>query len=387
MAFELAQKPISRLRRYRLLAPSAGLRVSPLGLGSMAFGEKWLLDRSAVLGKCEKPTVFEILDFFYEQGGNFIDTANNYQEGESEAWIGEWMVARSNREELIIATKYSSAYTQDGSESTIRANRGGNATKSMVQSLEKSLQRLQTRYVDILYVHYWDFTTSIPELMQSLNHLVASGKVLYLGVSDTPAWIVVKANEYARHHGLRQFSMYQGRWSAAQRDMETDIVPMCQAEGMAIVPWGTLGGGKLKHPRDHDPTQGRQFPDPPKEMRKIGEKIRNLAEQMKTHPTALALAYIMSKAPYTFPIVGVRTVEQLKQNLQALELQIDEGTVRAIDQCVPFDTRFPLSFLAGENIKGAFGPEDVYFTKECGTFDFPARPRAIPNYREETGDV
>lgn len=169
--------------------------------------------------------------------------------------------------------------------------------------------------------------------------------------------------------------MYQGRWSAAQRDMETDIVPMCQAEGMAIVPWGTLGGGKLKHSRDHDPTQGRQFPDPPKEMRKIGEKIRNLAEQMKTHPTALALAYIMSKAPYTFPIVGVRTVEQLKQNLQALELQIDEGTVRAIDQCVPFDTRFPLSFLAGENIKGAFGPEDVYFTKECGTFDFPARPR------------
>lgn len=191
------------------------------------------------MGKCDKKTSFEILDYFYENGGNFIDTANNYQGEESETWLGEWMTERKNRDEMIVATKFTTYYPV--APKGIKANFQGNHAKSLRVSLEASLKKLQTDYIDLLYVHWWDFTTSLPELMQSLHHVVAAGKVIYLGISDTPAWIVSKANQYARDHALTQFSVYQGHWSAAARDFERDILPMCEAEGMALAPWGALG--------------------------------------------------------------------------------------------------------------------------------------------------
>lgn len=147
-----------------------------------------------MLGKFDKQSAFDILDYFNEHGGNFIDTANNYQDEQSEMWIGEWLESRGVRDEMVISTKYSNGY--------LRYKRGvsqssftGNSTKSMVMSVEASLKKLRTSYIDIFYVHWWDFTTSVPEVMQSLNQLVVSGKVLYLGISDTPAWVVSKANE------------------------------------------------------------------------------------------------------------------------------------------------------------------------------------------------
>jgi aryl-alcohol dehydrogenase-like predicted oxidoreductase len=140
------------------------------------------------------------------------------------------MEKRKNRDQMVIATKFTTSY-RAGHDDEIIINSTGNGTKSLHLSLNASLKKLKTDYIDLLYVHWWDFTCSIPELMQSLNVMVNQGKVLYLGISDTPAWIVSKANEYARQNGLRQFSVYQGRWSAEHRDFERDIVQMCAAEG------------------------------------------------------------------------------------------------------------------------------------------------------------
>lgn len=185
MAFEMAGKPSTLLGHHRLLAPSAAVRVSPLCLGGMSFGEAW----KDWMGSCDKKTTFEILDFFKQSGGNFIDTASNYQNEESERWIGEWMRERGNRDEMVIATKFTTAYkTYKSHDKIIQSNFCGNNAKAMRHSVHASLQKLQTDYIDLLWLHWWDYTTSIPEVMHALNDLVVNGKVIYLGVSDTPAW-------------------------------------------------------------------------------------------------------------------------------------------------------------------------------------------------------
>lgn len=148
---------------------------------------------------------------------------------------------------ISIATKYTTGFrTAHRDTEPLQSNFVGNSMKSMRVSVEHSLKKLQTDYIDLLYLHWWDFTSSVEEVMHGLNNLVASGKVLYLGVSDTPAWVVVKANDYARAHGLRPFSVYQGRWNAGFRDLEREVIPMCRDQGMAIAPWAPLGAGKFK---------------------------------------------------------------------------------------------------------------------------------------------
>lgn len=148
---------------------------------------------------------------------------------------------------ISIATKYTTGFrTAHRDTEPLQSNFVGNSMKSMRVSVERSLKKLQTDYIDLLYLHWWDFTSSVEEVMHGLNNLVTSGKVLYLGVSDTPAWVVVKANDYARANGLRPFSVYQGRWNAGFRDLEREIIPMCRDQGMAIAPWAPLGAGKFK---------------------------------------------------------------------------------------------------------------------------------------------
>jgi len=283
----------------------------------MNFGEAW----KPFMGECTKETAFEMLDHFYSNGGNFIDTANNYQGEESEMWIGEWMKKRKNRDEMVVATKFTTCWPGAQKSVGIKANYQGNHSKSLKISLEASLEKLQTTYVDLLYIHWWDFTTSIPELMQSLHHLVAAGKILYLGISDTPAWVVSKANEYARQQGLTQFSVYQGHWSAAQRDFERDILPMCEAEGMALAPWGALGRGNFRAAADYGTArdEGRKTAPPTEEIKKVSAVLERLAKEKGTQITSVALAYVMRKAPYVFPIVGGRKVEHLKGNIEGTE--------------------------------------------------------------------
>ena len=215
----------------------------------------------------------------------------------------------------------------------------------------------------------WDFTVSIPELMLSLNQLVLAGKVLYLGVSDTPAWVVSKANEYARNHGLRQFVVYQGRWSAAQRDFERDIIPMCAAEGMGIAPWGALGGGMFKSDEDRKKEEGRKMGGPSENQIKVSKKLEEIAKEKNTAITSVALAYIIQKAPYVFPICGGRKVEHLKGNIEALGLELTEQQVEEIEDAGEFDVGFPLSFL-GSGKGGAKGPADVWLSNMSGQYDF-----------------
>lgn len=331
------------------------------------------------MGECGKETSFEILDTFKSLGGNFIDTAIGYQDGESEEWLGDWMALRKCRDEMIIATKYSSAY-QMHEKNKIQSNFGGNSAKSLHVSVHKSLERLQTPYIDILYLHWWDYATSIPEVMHSLNDLVACGKVLYLGISDTPAWVVSKANEYARQNGLRQFVVYQGKWNAALRDFERDIIPMCKAEGMALLPYGTLGQGRFQteaaFKQREKENLGRQGM-PSSVERRVSLTMESLAIAKNTTLTGIALAYVMHKAPYVFPIVGGRKVEHIKSNVEALKINLSKEDITKIEESYRFDPGFPHTFLSGtlfgdelDKPKVAEGPQDVWLTKIMGTFDW-----------------
>ncbi|OAG44394.1 hypothetical protein AYO21_01390 [Fonsecaea monophora] len=346
-------RPHSLLGYHRQLAPAASLKVSPLCLGAMNLGEAW----KYFMGAVDKTVAFEILDCFYERGGNFIDTASDYQDGESEAFIGEWMAARGNRDEMVISTKYGTGWKKHLKGDVIQTNFGGLNAKNLRHSLDASLRKLQTDFVDILYVHWWDYAANIPEIMHALNDVVAQGKVLYLGISATPAWIVARANEYARCHNLRPFVIYQGRWSAACRDLEREIIPMCRAEGMAIGPWGVMEGGKFKakEEREAGAVRGRLYPGSEAELR-VSEALEAIAQRKQARLTGIALAYVMHKTPYVFPVVGARTPEQLKQNIEALSVSLSRHDIEEIESVAAFDRGFPYNLLMLDN---QAQPEDI----------------------------
>lgn len=382
MAFPIPPPPKTALGYHRILSPSAGVRVSPLCLGAMNFGDAW----KGFMGECDKKTTFEILDYFFENGGNFIDTANNYQGEESEEWLGEWMKARNNRDQIVLATKFTTGYPSGKGGETIKSNFQGNHAKSLKASVAASLRKLQTDYIDLLYLHWWDFSTSIPEVMQSLHHLVQSGKVTYLGVSDTPAWVVSKANQYARDHALTQFCVYQGRWSAADRDFERDIIPMVRDEGMALAPWGALGGGAFKTDDEKAKGEGRNMRAQSDNQRAVTVVLDRLAKAKGTLITSVALAYVMHKAPYVFPIVGGRKVSHLKGNIDALTLELTKDEIREIEDAVPFDVGFPSSmlfeFFGQQKWHSEMSTFDIPLVKSAGYLDTvqhvqPIKPRKI----------
>ncbi|KAH8682760.1 NADP-dependent oxidoreductase domain-containing protein [Tricladium varicosporioides] len=385
--FPPAPAPESLLFRHRQLSPTASIKVSPICLGAMNFGNA----HKQRMGECNKETTFSILDTFKFLGGNFIDTANGYQDGESEEWVGEWLTARGCRDEMVIATKYTSAF-QLYEKKKIQSNFVGNGAKSLKVSVALSLERLQTSYIDILYLHWWDYATGIPEVMHSLNDLVVAGKVLYLGVSDTPAWVVTKANQYARDNGLRQFVVYQGMWNAAMRDFERDIIPMAKDEGMALLPYACLGGGKFqtaegfKEREKNNPGRGGKVKTVYKDVSKV---LEELAVAMNTAVTSIAMAYVLHKAPYVFPLVGGRKVEHIKGNVEALKISLSDEEIERIDGTYYFDHGFPHTFLSGtlfgdENDKPGMpkGPGDVWLTNVAGTFDWVEGPKPIPAFKK-----
>ncbi|WWC65012.1 uncharacterized protein I303_107626 [Kwoniella dejecticola CBS 10117] len=339
-------EPDTELRRYRLLSPSAGIRVSPLCLGAMSIGDQW---KGFMGNGLDYSQSEEFLDFFYKAGGNFIDTANNYQDEQSEIIIGEWMEKRGIRDEIVLATKYTTfpLDRKEGRFEGIGANYVGNAKKSLKLSVEASLKKLRTDYIDLLYVHWWDYSTSIPELMQSLNDLVMSGKVLYLGISDTPAWIVSQANEYARSHGLAQFVVYQGAWSLAQRDLERDIIPMARANGMSIAPWNTLGAGKFKTPEEIEERKKagtlRSGLEPTPQQVEAAKALKEVADELGGNVKLpnVALAWARHRVADCFPIVGGTSIDNLKSNIDALSIKLTPEQVEKLTNAVEFDFGFP----------------------------------------------
>jgi len=210
--------------------------------------------------------------------------------------------------------------------------------------------------------------------MQSLHQLVLAGKVLYLGISDTPAWVVSKANEYARCHGMKQFSVYQGRWSAAMRDFERDIIPMARAEGMGLAPWGALGGGTFKSEKQRRSHEGRQTQASQDQVR-VSQVLEAIGERKGSIITSVALAYVMHKAPYVFPIVGGRTIDHLKANIEALTLSLDEKDIEEIESAIPFELGFPHNFLWKQSVPDH--PGKVWIMDMAGTFDRVPLPKPI----------
>ena len=347
-----APEPPTELGRYRILSPSAGIRVSPLCLGAMSIGSAW----SEFMGSMSKEQSFELLDAYFEKGGNFIDTANNYQNEESETWLGEWMAARKNRDRLVLATKFTTDYKSHEYGKGKVVNFSGNHKKCLHMSIRDSLIKLQTDYIDILYVHWWDWSSSIEEIMDSLHILVQQGKVLYLGISDTPAWVVSAANTYARAHGKTPFVIYQGRWNAIIRDFEREIIPMARHFGMALAPWDVLGQGKFKTPKEVEERKKsgetlRSFwnADQTENEIKISEALAKVAAEHGIESiTAIALAYIFYKYPYVYPIVGGRKVSYLEDNIQSLSIKLTEKQVEYLESVTSFDIGFPQNLTGHE---------------------------------------
>ncbi|KAF4840849.1 putative aryl-alcohol dehydrogenase AAD14 [Colletotrichum siamense] len=375
-------EPPTELGRYRILSLKCGLRVSPLQLGGMSIGDAW----SSFMGSMNKEQAFELLDAFVAAGGNFIDTANDYQNEQSEAWLGEWMKLRGNRDQLVIATKFTSEYRSHSLGKGKTPNHCGNHRRSLHMSVRDSLAKLQTDWIDILYLHWWDHTTSIEEVMDSMHALVDQGKVLYLGISDTPAWIVGAANTYASLQGKTPFCIYQGRWNVMNRDFEREIIPMARHFGMALAPWDVLGAGKFQSKKELD------------ERKKRGESLRSLfsgdmtenqtAEEVRMSEvlaevaaehgiesvTAVALAYVLSKTPNVFPLVGGRKVKYLEDNIQALRIRLTEDQVRRLEAVRPFDPGFPSNFI-GEDPKVSGQPSALL--SRAGPLAFVQSSRAI----------
>lgn len=378
-------KPKTHLGYHRVLAPVAGVRVSPLCLGAMNFGENW----KQFMGECTKDTAFGMMDYFFENGGNFIDTSNNYQGEESEEWIGEWMKSRGNREQMVIATKYTTCFPNPTGPNPPKwmVNYQGQHTKSLRVSVEASLRKLQTDYIDLLYIHWWDFTTGIEEVMQSLNQMVATGKVLYLGISDTPAWVVAKANQYARDHGLRGFSVYQGKWSAADRDFERDIIPMCRDEGMALAPWGALGQGQFLTEADRKTKEGGRQNKATENHLKVSAALEEISKKRNNVPlTSLALAYVMHKYPYVYPIVGGRNIKHLEGNVAALELELTDEEVKQIDDSTNFEVGFPMNFIfefgGNQKYRTDMNGKDVGLLRAAANLDTVEYPRPIKPHKD-----
>ncbi|KAF5340611.1 hypothetical protein D9611_007423 [Ephemerocybe angulata] len=362
--------PKSKLGVYRKLSTLAGVHVSPIVLGGMSIGDKW---HEYGIGSMSKEDSFKLLDAYYGLSGNFIDTANFYQNGTSEQFIGEWAEGRGIRDQLFIATKYTNNTKLFDTSVEQRVLYGGNNAKSMYLGIDNSLKNLRTTYVDLFYVHWWDYTTNIPELMQALHALVVARKVIYLGISDAPAWVAAKANQYARDHALTPFSVYQGHWNILDRSIERDILPMARDEGMAIAPWGVLAGGKFR--TDAEEERRRQTGEHGRKMisadwertpdeKKVCQALEKVAAEVGAkHIGSIAIAYVMHKTTFVFPIIGGRKVEHLEANLEALDISLTTEHLKYLDSIIPFDLGAPHS---------VFGVGDGYtiLNEANGRMDF-----------------
>ncbi|KAF9465835.1 NADP-dependent oxidoreductase domain-containing protein [Collybia nuda] len=363
-----APPPPTKLGRYRILSPSAGVRVSPLQLGAMSLGDKW----SGAMGSMDKNASFKLLDAYYGAGGNFIDTANLYQEEQSEQWLGEWMEGRGIRDQLFVATKYASNFKRTDDSIGQKVQYVGSGNKSLHLSVEASLKKLRTSYIDLLYVHWWDYETSIEEVMRSLHTLILARKVLYLGVSDSPAWVVAKANQYARDHGLTPFCIYQGKWNVMERDFEREIIPMARNEGLALAPFGVVAGGRFRTDAEEEARaksgeyrrMGPGFERTEKE-KKVSKALEKFANEVGTkHITTVAIAYLLHKVPYVFPLIGGRKVEHLLANIEALDISLSDEQMKELEVASEFDLGFPGSFIGT-------GPEGGWMMGSVGTVEKP----------------
>jgi aryl-alcohol dehydrogenase-like predicted oxidoreductase len=326
--------------RYRLLGRS-GLRVSELALGTMTFGTDW--GWGADREECRR-----MFEAYAEAGGNFVDTANNYTNGTSERIVGELVAA--DRDRFVVATKYSLSTRPDD------PNAGGNHRKNLVRAVEASLARLGTDHVDLLWMHMWDGMTPTEEVVRALDDLVRAGKVLYVGVSDTPAWVVARAVTLAELRGWTAFCALQVPWSLADRAVEREHLPLAAALDLAVTPWGLLEGGELTGKYlapDGRPTRSRPEDVSPR-VNDLAREVVAVAGELGRPPAQVAIAWVRQQDPGcpVIPIVGARSAAQLRDNLGCLDLRLDAEQLGRLEAASGFRLGFPRSFLESDHVRG-----------------------------------
>ncbi|WAL99456.1 aldo/keto reductase [Streptomyces sp. Je 1-369] len=333
------------LDTYRLLGRS-GLRVSPLALGAATFGTEWGWG-------AERDEARKLFDLYVERGGNFIDTASTYTDGSSERLLGEF--TRGSRESLVLATKFS----------TLRRpgdpNSGGNHRKALLASVEASLRRLNTDYIDLLYLHVWDFTTPVEEFLRAMDDLVRQGKVLYVGICNVPAWQVSRMQAIADLRGWSPLVALQTEYNLIERTAERDLIPMAREMGLGVVPFSPLAGGVLtgKYSRA-DLTAAQARADGTRKgfnlangalterNLAIADVVREVAAEQGRTPGQVGLAWPLRRPGVTAPIIGARTPAQLKDNLGALDVDLTASQLSRLEEAGAIDLGFPHDFLAGE---------------------------------------
>ena len=321
---------------YKLLGRS-GLRVSELCLGTMTFGEDWGWGAS-------KEESRKMFDAFGKTGGNFIDTANNYTNGTSEKFVGEFIA--SDRDHFVVATKYTL------SERPEDPNFGGNHRKNMFRSIEGSLKRLNTDHIDLLWLHMWDGITPVEEVMRALDDLVRAGKVLYVGISDTPAWVVSRANAIAELRGWSRFVAYQGEYSLASRAPERDIMPMTHALDMAFTPWGILEGGEMTGKYNAPSEEPKRSKDTSPRIKSLAAELISLAEEIGHTPSQIAINWVRQQPYLVVPILGARSEKHLRDNMGCLDFELTPEQIKRLSDASPIDLGFPHSFLGSDHVRG-----------------------------------
>jgi aryl-alcohol dehydrogenase-like predicted oxidoreductase len=331
--------------KYKLLGNS-GLRVSEFALGTMTFGEDWGWGTA-------RDEAQKVYNAFRESGGNFVDTANIYTNGTSESFLGEFV--KGHRESMVLATKYTNS--APGTD----PNAGGNQRKSMMQSVEASLKRLQTDYIDLYWVHIWDQITPVEEVMRGLDDLVRQGKVLYVGISDAPAWWIAQANTLACLRGWSPFVGLQIEYSLMERTVERELIPMAKSLKLGVTAWSPLSNGVLtgKYHGNGSSESGRMSSDMMKQFMPEEQKtgrivtaVKTVAGQVGRSLAQVALAWLRSRAVAVIPIIGARKLSQLQDNLGSFDLSLSPGQLKALDEASQIELGFPHDFYAKDLVRG-----------------------------------
>ncbi|MEB0249681.1 aldo/keto reductase, partial [Mucilaginibacter sp. 5B2] len=328
---------------YKLLGRS-GLKVSELCLGTMGFGTEggWGADAA---------TSFEIMDAYANAGGNFLDTANIYKLGTSEKIIGDYL-STQDRDYFVLATKYTLK------DNTTNPNASGNSRKNMMRSVEDSLKRLKTDFIDVLYLHIWDDITPIDEVLRGLDDLIKQGKVTYAAISDTPAWVVAKGNTLAELMGWSQFIALQVEYSLLARTAERELIPMAKHFGMTITPWAPLAGGALtgkylKGDKGRIKADSKRLDARAESITKV---VMEIAQELGVSESHVALQWTMNKGFSCIPIVGATKVDQLKDNLKTVDVVLTPEHIAKLDDVSKIELGFPGDFFAEEAVKvNSFG--------------------------------
>jgi aryl-alcohol dehydrogenase-like predicted oxidoreductase len=317
--------------RYTLFGKT-GLRVSELSLGAMVMGD------DPAYGS-DKEISARLLDAYADAGGNFVDTADIYSGGNSERILGELLEGR--REEFVLASKYTCG-TRKGD-----VNSAGNHRKNLVQSVEASLDRLRTDRLDVLWVHARDNFTPVDEVMRALDDLVRTGKVLYVGVSDWPAWEIAQANTLAELRGWTAFAGSQLRYNLLERTPERELLPQARAFGQAVLAWAPLAAGKLtgKYRRGETGRLDSWGDKPNSQEEDVITAVLEIAEQGGWSPAQVALAWLLGRPGNIVPIVAATKERQLADNLGSVDVRLDADAVARLDEVSAVPLGFPHDFV------------------------------------------